>query len=70
MPWRAWGGSERAAGARRLLHELNERLKADAADREAASKAEVVITDAGVPPTMRVVPPAAAADMEGAAPAA
>lgn len=51
----------------RLLHALNERLREDAAEREATSKAEITITREGLPPSMRTVPPAA---QEGAAPAA
>ena len=51
----------------RLLHALNERLREDAAEREATSKAEITITREGLPPSTSTVPPAA---QEGAAPAA
>ncbi|KAK9820867.1 hypothetical protein WJX81_007558 [Elliptochloris bilobata] len=60
-------GAPAAVVTWRLLHALNERLKADAAERKAASEAEITITQEGLPPGMRVVPPV---DREGAAPAA
>lgn len=61
------GMRDRLPAHARLLHALNERLKEDAAQREATSKAEITITREGLPPSMRTVPPAA---QEGAAPAA